>query len=77
MQNILKFTNSCAAYHAFMSGRLIVFEKQPGVSTVRVGETWIRLFARIGLKVTGPETTMACQGVVPAPDGILISILTC
>ena len=26
-----------AAYHAFMSGRLIVLDKQPGVFTVRVG----------------------------------------
>ena len=26
-----------------------------------VGETWIRLFDNIVLKVTGPEATMACQ----------------
>ena len=50
-----------AAYRAFMSGRLIVLDKQPGVRLVGVGETRRRLFAKILLKVTGPEATMACQ----------------
>ena len=50
-----------AAYCAFMSGRLVVIDKQPGVHPVGVGETWRRLFAKILLKVTGPEPTMACQ----------------
>ena len=44
-----------------MSGRLIALDKQPGVRPVGVGETWRRLFAKIILKVTGPEATMACQ----------------
>ena len=51
-----------AAYRAFMSGRLIALDKQPGVRPVGVGETWRRLFAKIVLKVTGPEATMTCQG---------------
>ena len=50
-----------AAYRAFMSGRLIALEIQPGVRPVGVGETWRRLFANILLKVTGSEATMACQ----------------
>ena len=50
-----------AAYWAFMSDRLIVLDKQPGVRPVGVGEMWRRLFAKILLTVTGPEATMACQ----------------
>ena len=50
-----------AAYCALMSGRLITLEKQPGILPVGVGETWRRLFAKIVLKVTGLEATMACQ----------------
>ena len=50
------------AYRAFMSGRLIVIDKHPGVRPVGVGETWRRLFSKIVLKVMGPESTMACQG---------------
>ena len=50
-----------AAYCAFMSVRLIAIDKQPGVRPVGVGETWRRLFAKIILKVVGPEATMACQ----------------
>ena len=50
-----------AAYCAFMSGRLIALDKQPGIWPVGVGETLRRIFAKIVLKVTGPETTMACQ----------------
>ena len=50
-----------AAYCAFMSGRMITLDKQPGVRPVGIGETWRVIFARIILKVTGPEATMACQ----------------
>ena len=41
-----------AAYCAFMSGRLILLDKQPGVRPVGVGERWLHLFAKIMLKVT-------------------------
>ena len=50
-----------AAYRAFMSGQLIALDKQPHVRPVAVGETRRRLFAKIVLKVTGPEATMTCQ----------------
>ena len=45
-----------------MSGRLIALDKQPGVLTVGVGETWRRLFAKYVLRVTVPEATILCQG---------------
>ena len=51
----------CAAYRAFMSGCLIALDKQPGVCLVGVGKTWRHLFAKIVLKVTGPEAIMTCQ----------------
>ena len=38
-------------YCAFMSGRLIALDKQPGVRLVGVGETGQRFFANIVLKV--------------------------
>ena len=66
-----------AAYRAFMSGRLIVLEKQPGVSPVGVGETWLRLFANIILKFTVLEETMACKdnqlcsGLKAGIDGVI------
>ena len=50
-----------AAYRAFMPGRLIVLNKQPDVRLVGVVEIWRHLFAKIALKVTGPEATMAFQ----------------
>ena len=50
-----------ASYCAFMSGRLITIDKQPDVCSVEVGETWRHIFAKIVLKITGPESTMACQ----------------
>ena len=50
-----------ASYCEFMPGRLIAIDKQPGVRPVGFGETWRRLFAKIVLKVTVPESTMACQ----------------
>ena len=40
---------------------MIALDKQPGVRLVGVGETWRHLIAKIVLKVTGPEATMACQ----------------
>ena len=49
-----------AAYRAFMSGRLIVIEKHPGVQPVGVQEMWQSIFSNIVIKVTGPEATMAC-----------------
>ena len=50
-----------ADYLAFMSGRMIVLDKQPDVRPVGVGETSRRLFTKIVLMVTGPEENMACQ----------------
>ena len=44
-----------------MSGRLIALDKHPVVRLVGVGEMWWCLFAKIVLKVTGPEETMVCQ----------------
>ena len=52
---------SWEAYCAFMSGRLIALDKQPGVRMIGVEETWRRLFSKIIIKVTIPEATMACQ----------------
>ena len=46
-----------AAYCAFISGRLIVLDKNTGVRPVSIGETWIFLFAKCVMKSTGPETT--------------------
>ena len=50
-----------AAYHAFMSGWLIAFDKHPGVRPVGIGETRRRIFSNIVIKVTGPEATMGCK----------------
>ena len=44
-----------------MSGRLIALDKQPIVNLVGVGEKWQLPFAKILIKVTGMEATMACQ----------------
>ena len=49
------------AYWEFMSGHLIVLDKQPGVHPVDVGETWRQLFAKCVMKVTGTEATHACK----------------
>ena len=49
------------AYRAFMSGRLIVLDKNPGIRPVGLGKKWRHLFTNIVLKDTGPEATMACQ----------------
>ena len=40
---------------------MIALDKQPGVRSVGKEEAWRRLFAKIILKVTGPEATMLCQ----------------
>ena len=50
-----------AAYRAFMSGRLIALDKNPGVDPVGVRETWWSIFSKIVLKVMGLEATMAFQ----------------
>ena len=50
-----------AAYCIFTSGCLIAFDKHPGVLPGRAGETRRRLFSKVVLKVTGPESTRACQ----------------
>ena len=52
---------SWAAYRAFISGRLVALDKQPGVCPVGIGERWRRIFSNIVLKVLVPEATMACQ----------------
>ena len=44
-----------------MSGWLIALDKKPGVRPVGMEKSWRRLFAKIVLKFTGPEATMACQ----------------
>ena len=49
-----------AAYCAFMSCRIIALDKNLDVRLVRVRETWKHIF-NIVLKVTGKESTMACQ----------------
>ena len=45
------------AFHAFISGRLIALEKQPGFFPVRVGETRRHIVAKCVLRVTLPEYT--------------------
>ena len=50
-----------AAYYAFILGRLIALDKQPGVCPVVVVETWRYLYSNIFLNVTVSEATMACQ----------------
>ena len=44
-----------------MSGRLVVLDKQPGVSLVGVEETWRKLFSKCVLRVMGPKDTKTCQ----------------
>ena len=50
-----------AAYHAFISGQLIVLGKQPEVRPFEVGEMRRHLFAKCVLVVMGPEATSAYQ----------------
>ena len=50
-----------AAYHEFMSGRLIALDKQHVFFPAGVRENWRRLFAKCVLRVTGPEATSASQ----------------
>ena len=49
-----------AAYRALMSGWMIALDKQPGIRTVGVGETWRRMMAKCLLRVAGPEAKTAC-----------------
>ena len=48
-------------YREIMYGCLIALDKQPGIHPVVVGETWISLFDKYMLRVTGPESTSTCQ----------------
>ena len=48
-----------AAYRAFISERLILLDKLPGVRPVGIEETWRRLFTKCVLKVTVTEATHA------------------
>ena len=43
-----------------MSGRLIALGTHPGVHLVGVGETWIHLFTKYVMMVTGPKATSTC-----------------
>ena len=52
----------CAAYFAFMSGQLIVLDKQTGIHLVSVVEIWRWIFAKCVLRFTGSEATGTCQG---------------
>ena len=45
----------------FISGFLIVFDKNPGVHPIGVGENWRQSFAKFMMRVTVPEATNACQ----------------
>ena len=49
-----------AAYRDLMSGRLIALDKQPGISLVRVSETWRMTMAKCLLRVAGPEAKADC-----------------
>ena len=51
-----------------MSGRQIVLYKQPVVRPVGVEETWQRIFAKILIKVMGPETTWGVRITICVPD---------
>ena len=48
------------AYRALMSVRLIALDKQPGIRTVGVGETWRRMMVKCLLRVAGPKAKAAC-----------------
>ena len=50
-----------ATYRAFIPFCLITLDKQPIIRPVGVGETRRHIFAKIVIKVTGPEKTMVCQ----------------
>ena len=58
-----------AAYRELMRARLIALDKQPGIRSVRVGETWWRLMAKCLLRVTGTEAKAAC-GTIPLAGGV-------
>ena len=48
------------AYEAMMIGRLVGFDKMPGVRPLGIGDIIRRLVAKCGLKVMGQEATRAC-----------------
>ena len=48
-----------ATYRALMSGRLIALDKQPGIRSVGLGDTWGRLMEKCLLKVVGTEAKTA------------------
>ena len=48
------------AYEAMMIGRLVGFDKMPGVIPLGIGDIIRRLIAKCGLKVMGQEATRAC-----------------
>ena len=66
-----------AAYRAFISGRLIALDKQASLRPVGVGETLLRIFSKIVLKIMGQEATMAfqddqlCAGLKAGIDGAI------
>ena len=49
------------AYPAFIFGRLILLDRQPGVHPVSVEKRERCLFSEILIKVAGPEATSSCQ----------------
>ena len=50
-----------AAYWAFMSDYLIIWDKQPVIRPVGIKENCCQLFATCVMKVMGPEATHACK----------------
>ena len=62
-------------YRECMSSRQTVLDKIPGLNPVGVGETWLRLFDKCILKVTGSEATHSykddhlCAGLKVVIDG--------
>ena len=56
------------AYRAFISGRLIALDKQPGIRPSGVGATWRHIFSKIVLKVMGKEAIIACSMTSCVPD---------
>ena len=49
-----------ADYRAFMGGWIIALDKQPGVRTVRVGETWRHLMLKHVPRVSVQEEKAVC-----------------
>ena len=49
-----------ASYRAAIAGRLIAFDKMPGVRPISIGESWRRLWAKMIIKQTISEAKHAC-----------------